>query len=964
MKDRRAITRALRRLSSTRAAAFLEFCMIAPILVMFCSGIFEFVQLWDAKIMANHAAWTVGRIASVRAGASTSPDAVPVTRGMKFATAALMSTATMGIGGDAGKPSRGWLNGPLQGDIQRLSEGLHLSGADGRMTAALEDFPTRYLEELFGKLGSLIYLLFSGPVAMIVDDSINDVRVWWEAALRQQPAAKMSEILHACHTHGVEDGDRQLRQMGVAQRLVERTVGGRPVVSVTEGQTSPFILSKAHGLMGDTSLAFPRCLDATSAFEGWRVKRDSGWPPSGAAQRMILVAVSWPFERAWLYPIFSREKWSGNDPVAVGESIAYPQPKICNANLRSVGAEAYASDPAPKIPQEFGDLKERYVNFLKTAAFAITYRLGHEFIGAHDAYDKLSHSHKGLGLMCVKPSQRTEIEKRFGNHRSPWIWDVGEKDTPTEESSKARDGLCYWMDRAKLPPPQEGDPWNLKAESDKVWNAWKARDTHYWDYLWSWRNVAVVPSGNGTDNDKNVWSGDSERMLFQGGSTKLFKVINDYQHVHTSEWFYWGLDKDPKTEIKFSDGTVGPCERDWTYMHYRHRKTKSLDDVLNRRYEDTYLGSKKWRYRDLEKCYAIYTDFKNCQEDSKRFLSHFDPGRQVRISNCFDADTWKKYNDKARNDNRFYPTVKNVVDSILCDYHWRLNEFLNNETGLKNFAREAVACYDNMIRLLEDEQDEFERLVFNGAASTSGGGDNIWQFGIDERDVQKDPKKALMNMEEAIKRKREAAMGLLYTISGEIKYLRHPKRSDKASTIHEYVDTYLPKTHDDSYDTGTAWRQPLVVEWVKNVVEVLKEFPDLSWEDHMAKVRQKYKDTMLTGKDGRKFSMQEDVGRMLQDTSWDMSITMKGFLDVINGLYGHELNYGLTLGLSAAGAAKKRDPKNIPVKPSDWPPKPAPPPAPSRGFGSDPDYLGDGWRLEGSGERRGWKSMTNEGWKP
>ena len=105
MKDRRAIFRAFRRLGSTRAAAFLEFCMIAPILVMFCSGILEFVQLWDAKIMANHAAWTVGRIASVQAGLTDSATRLTVTDSMKFATAALMSTATMGIGGNAVKPS-------------------------------------------------------------------------------------------------------------------------------------------------------------------------------------------------------------------------------------------------------------------------------------------------------------------------------------------------------------------------------------------------------------------------------------------------------------------------------------------------------------------------------------------------------------------------------------------------------------------------------------------------------------------------------------------------------------------------------------------------------------------------------------------------------------------------------------------------------------------------------------------
>ena len=951
MKDRRAIFRAFRRLSSTRAAAFLEFCMIAPILVMFCSGIFEFVQLWDAKIMANHAAWTVGRIASVQAGLTDSATRLTVTDGMKFATAALMSTATMGIGGDAGKASPGWLSEPLRGDIQRLTEGLHLSGADGQMTAVVNKFPKDYLVEIFGTIvGGFLSKLFSSSVANIVNESIEDVKTGlWQPILNTwHPAATMSGILGRCQTHGVENGDRQLRQMGVAQQLVNRTVDGQPVLSVTEGEKGVFVLAKNHSLSGDTSVEFPRCLDETARFDDWRVTQDSSWPPINSAQRMILVAVSWPFERAWLYPIFSRTKWSGKDPVAVGESIAYPQPKIRNVNLQSVKAEAYARDPVPPIPKEFGDLREQYVNFLKTAAFAITYRLGHEFIGAHDASDKWSWSHKGLGLMPVTSGQHESIKKRFGAHKSPWVWEVDDKACPLV-SSRPRDGLCYWMDRAKLPAPAQNDPWNLNATQEVVWAAWKVRDGHYADYLWGWRAVAILPHW-GKDYDNEVRDGRSERWLYKQAFKwkDIFKDINNYYQVHTNEWFYWG--KETGDELTLG-GVKAPCERE-QHLHLRHRKSKSLDDVFSRKYEEPYLRSHAWNYRDLEKCYAIYTDFENCKKNSLEFFNWFNPHGTAVIRGCFNADTWYKYHVKASYDNRFYPTVKHVVDSILCDYPRRRKPFHHNETELKEWTRKAVAQYDKMINLLEAEQDELERTIFGGAMPTPGSGDDIWKFGIDERDVQKDPQAALKNMEEAIKKKKKESMEILYGISDRIGKARSAK-------IRDVIFDHLPKWPFDA-----TWRQQIVADWVTNVVEVLKEDPNLGWDDHMARVRQRYKNFKYKTKDGKPFSMQEDIGRTLVDTSAWMRNAMRDFHGVIADLYNQELEYGLKLGLGAAKAAKRRDEKKKiePVNPGDWPPKPPKPP--SRDPGSDDDTLGDGWRLEGSGERRGWKSFTDGGWKP
>ena len=955
MRDRRAIFRAFRRLGSARAAAFLEFCMIAPILVMFCSGIFEFVQLWDAKIMANHAAWTVGRIASVHAGLTDSATSLSVTPGMKFATAALMSTATMGIGGNAVKASSGWLTGPLQSDIGRLTSGLQLSGADGQMSAAATDIPDDFLVSIFGeKVGGALSRLLSSSVATLVNDCIKDVKanLWPPILNTWHPAGTMSGIIGRCQTHGVENGDRQLRQMGVAQQLVNRTVGGRPVLSVTEGQTSPFVLSKSHSLAGNTSPDFPRCLDTGSKFDDWRITQDSSWPPEGAAQRMILVSVSWPFERAWLYPIFSREKWSGKDPVAAGESIAYPQPKIRNANLRSVNAEAYKRDPVPAIPKEFGDLREHYVNFLKTAAFAITYRLGHEFIGAHDAWDAASWSHKGLGLMPVTSDRRTAIENRFGRgasgYRSPWIC-VDNGDSP-KVRSRPRDGLCYWMDRAKLPPPPQDDPGNTRLANDPVYNAWEARNGHYADYLWSWRSVAVFPTYKG-DKDADVRSGASEKWLYSSpGWTWIFLNINNYEQVHANEWFHWG--KETGGELILG-GIKAPRERE-QHLHLRHRKSKSVEDVLARVYEEPCLDSgyrhptDLLRFRNLKVNFILDSDDKDCKRSAWDFFERLNPQESGGpIAKHFNSVN--EYNEyiinTAYKDPRYFPTIRHVVDSLLTNDQKR--RFRQEEDAFKRWTSETVAQFDKMIRLLEDEQNELERTVFGGAMPTPGSGDDIWSFGIDERDVQKDPKKALENMDAAIRKKKVESMDILYDISARIERLRNHR-------VHERLRHHLTRWPADGLNGGMGPRKPILNDWVGNLINAWRANRSLDWGAHTSIIKGGFKDK---GKlDG--------FVRDLTDSARDMKNAMNEYYGEVQGLYQRELDYGLRLGLSAAKEAKRRDQKKKiePVKPGDWPPRPAPPP--SRGPGSDDDYLGDGWRLEGSGEKRGWKSMTDGGWKP
>lgn len=56
----------MRRMNSPRGSVFSEFALVMPIVVLACSAMLELAGFWDAQVMANHAAWQVGRIVMVR----------------------------------------------------------------------------------------------------------------------------------------------------------------------------------------------------------------------------------------------------------------------------------------------------------------------------------------------------------------------------------------------------------------------------------------------------------------------------------------------------------------------------------------------------------------------------------------------------------------------------------------------------------------------------------------------------------------------------------------------------------------------------------------------------------------------------------------------------------------------------------------------------------------------------------
>ena len=64
--ERRVLAAGGRRLRSGRGSAYVEFAFLAPLFLMMASLLIELATFWDASVMANHAAWQVGRIMKVK----------------------------------------------------------------------------------------------------------------------------------------------------------------------------------------------------------------------------------------------------------------------------------------------------------------------------------------------------------------------------------------------------------------------------------------------------------------------------------------------------------------------------------------------------------------------------------------------------------------------------------------------------------------------------------------------------------------------------------------------------------------------------------------------------------------------------------------------------------------------------------------------------------------------------------
>lgn len=488
--ERSLWNRAVRRLKSPRASAYLEYAVVMPLVVMMISALIEFAAFWDAKIMANHTAWTCARIASVEAGQTDSPTDSELkenrlkTDGMKRATALLMSTCAMGsMHGSASDFVKTWYDELVTKPLTELKNSI---------AEKLKTNPTKSLDgkgSILDKMsavtkGGVLQELMADAGAMIVSGILDPIF----EAIASSVEGLFKPLLKKLE--GALNGNRVLRQFAYATSRVaedERngTYGG--IITVTERKDMAF----ARGST-DTRLDFPRCLDGRAKCDDWFVISDSPWPPNGQAQRMIDVTIKWPFESAWLFPALSSSGAKSNEgrPTAVGRALFYPQPTLRNEHLKSEGAEAFAPGETNDV-SAVTKVKNKYVGFMKVAALYYHYLLGNEEVGPYDSKSSTFFSYKGIGVGISGAAEKGKIYRN--------------------------DGLVFWMDRA----PDD-------TSSHKAWGRKASPD----DYNQCFRNI----SGE-KDETCKFWPGIAFNTL--GIKTSALKRFESHSYWR-KEWFCWG----------------------------------------------------------------------------------------------------------------------------------------------------------------------------------------------------------------------------------------------------------------------------------------------------------------------------------------------------------------------------------------------------------------------------------------
>ena len=413
--DGARIGRAKRRLKSSRASVYTEFAMIMPIVALVCSALIEIVGFWDAQVMANHAAWTVGRIVMVRGSnglvfsedvaeksktgitGSNMPkeikdalkDVDAIVQGANdlfnnranIATLFLMSTCGIGYYGDApGTALSKGFDTICKSAVNAVTDGVKgwISGMAGEFT----------LPSFMGDTGSGITGFVNNLVKQIVDKIVNAAISPIVDALAKLVGKAFDAIMEKIDLNSLFAQDteaaRRARQLyGAGMRIARagETIG-KEVVTVTDmNSNSHFFFANNNPRSGFKHLAYPQVVDEHATSDGYFVNGFHGWPPNDQGHAMVHVEISWPYESGWLFPVVSGrvEPSTENPPVAIGHSMVFPQPNIANDNLYSAGAKAFDMGSFTNSPSANIEALEKEIKqYLKFVRFGMKYRINDE----------------------------------------------------------------------------------------------------------------------------------------------------------------------------------------------------------------------------------------------------------------------------------------------------------------------------------------------------------------------------------------------------------------------------------------------------------------------------------------------------------------------------------------------------------------------------------------------------------
>ena len=576
--DGARIGRAKRRLKSSRASVYTEFALIMPIVVLVCSALIEIVGLWDAQVMANHAAWTVGRIVMVRGsdGLVFSEDVAKKSKtgitGSKMpkeikdalkdvdnivqganklfnnraniATLFLMSTCGIGYYGDApGTALSKGFDTICKAGVTAVTEGVKgwISGMADKIT----------LPSFMGDVGTGITGFVNGLVKNIVDKIVNAVISPIAEALAKLLGKAFDAIMEKIDLNGLFAQDteaarraRQIYGAGVRIARAKSTIG-KEVVTVKDmtSQKGYFLFTEKSAHANFKHLAYPQVVDEKATSDGYFVKGFHGWPPNSQGHAMVHVEINWPYESGWLFPVVSgrAEPSTENPPVATGHSMVFPQPNICNENLYSAGAKAF--DPGSYTnapPTNYEALEKEIKQYLKFVRFGMKYRIDDETL----TLDK-----GGYAKYFIR-----ELRDLW-EFKVIWGWDP-------EFPVGGDYGLC-WSDVTDG-HSQDGDQYYLfKSKLNKYFDAslccyYSSNGNMYWywdypyhhiDYFhWEGQHYKYKMTRDNGNAGLGRWYGDEAHKAYtaDGAEINLYKISKESYH------FFMDVIKE-KTHDAFSD---------------------------------------------------------------------------------------------------------------------------------------------------------------------------------------------------------------------------------------------------------------------------------------------------------------------------------------------------------------------------------------------------------------------------
>ena len=418
-KDGSRIERAKRRIASPRGSVFSEFALIVPVVVLVCSALIEIAGYWDAQVMANHAAWQVGRIVMVRGSdglefssnvsqksktgiaGSSMPD--PLKKALasldtaisgfnKFnnrgniATLFLMSTCGIGYyGASPGKTVSDGFNALVEAGIKAITEGIPdwIKEAVAGITlpsfidgggSGIEGFVSELVKGIVDKITEVALKPFAEKIGDLLKDAFESIL--------GKDGVKIDDLFS-----GKSEAARFARQIyGAGSRIARaKSTIGKEVLTVTDMDSlkGGFLFAKRSD-MG--RLAYPQVVDKEAKSDGYFVTGVHGWPANDGGLAMAHVEINWPYEYGWLFPVVSGGDALSSRPVATGHSMVFPQPDIANDNLYSEGVTAFAPGAYTNntAMSALDDLAKEMENYLKYVKFCMRYRICMETISLKD----------------------------------------------------------------------------------------------------------------------------------------------------------------------------------------------------------------------------------------------------------------------------------------------------------------------------------------------------------------------------------------------------------------------------------------------------------------------------------------------------------------------------------------------------------------------------------------------------